>query len=92
MLEDMSADQIPEKYRLADFFSHIDMGFLNRRLAITALGPLRDQFLQRQTPGEDLMTRLRNDHLLVTMLIYIYSEFKAPALMEAMTLGKPKHV
>jgi hypothetical protein len=61
----MSAAQIPEKYRLADFFSHIDMGFLNRRLAISALGPIRNEFLQRQRSGDDHMTVLANDHLLV---------------------------
>jgi hypothetical protein len=88
----MSAQEIPEKYRLADFFSHIDMGFLNRRLAISALGPIRDDFLQRQRPGEDHMTVLANDHLLVTMLIDICSEIKAPTLAEALTLGKPKHL
>jgi hypothetical protein len=88
----MSAEQIPEKYRLADFFSHIDMGFLNRRLAISALGPIRNEFLQRQRPGEDHMTVLANDHLLVTMLIDVCSELKVPTLAEVLTLGKPKHL
>jgi hypothetical protein len=88
----MSADQIPEKYRLADFFSHIDMGFLNRRLAISALGPIRNVFLERQKPGDDHMTVLANDHLLVTMLIDVCSEIKAPTLAEALTLGVPKHL
>jgi hypothetical protein len=87
----MSADEIPEKYRLADFFSHIDMGFLNRRLAISALGPIRDDFLERQRPGGDHMTVLANDHLLVTMLIDVCTEFKVPTLAEVLTLGKPKH-
>jgi hypothetical protein len=88
----MSADKIPEKYRLADFFSHIDMGFLNRRLAISALGPIRDDFRERQRPGEDHMTVLANDHLLVTMLIDVCTEIKVPTLAEALTLGKPKHL
>src|SRR6266699_1755686 len=88
----MSADQIPEKYRLANFFGHIDMGFLNRRLAISALGPIRDDFLERQRPGEDHMTVLANDHLLVTMLIDLCTEIKVPTLAEALTLGKPKHL
>ncbi len=88
----MSADQIPEKYRLADFFSHIDMGFLNRRLAISALGPIRDVFFERQKPGSDHMTVLANDHLLVTMLIDVCSEIKVPTLAEALRLGKPKHL
>jgi hypothetical protein len=86
----MSADKIPEKYRLADFFSHIDMGFLNRRLAISALGPVRNEFLQRQKPGEDHMTVLANDHLLVTMLIDVCSRKKVATLAEVLTLGEPK--
>ena len=88
----MSADDIPEKFRLADFFGHIDMGFLNRRLAITALGPTRNEFLARQKPGEDHMTILANDHLLVTMLIDVCSALEVPTLAEALKLGKPKHL
>ena len=88
----MSADEIPEKYRLADFFSHIDMGFLNRRLAVSALGPIRDDFLKRQTPGNDHMTVLANDHLLVMMLIDVCTAIKVPPLAEVLTLGKPKHL
>jgi hypothetical protein len=74
----MSADDLPEEYRLADFFSHIDMGFLNRRLAITALGLMRSDFLKMQRPGEDHMTVLANDHLLVTMLIDVCSNLEVP--------------
>lgn len=88
----MNADQMPQQYRVEDFFSHIDMGFLNRRLAITALGPIRDAFIARQKPGNDHFTSLGNDHLLVTMLIDICSELKVPTLAEALTLGKPKHL
>ncbi|MBD1549759.1 hypothetical protein [Roseibium aggregatum] len=86
----MTAETMPAKYRVEEFFSHIDMGFLNRRLAISSLGPLRDAFIARQKPGDDHMTRLANDHLLVTMLIDICSEFKAPSLAEALTLGQPR--
>jgi hypothetical protein len=88
----MSIEQMQAKIRVEDFFSHIDMGFLNRRLAITALGPLRDEFIARQKPGDDHMTRLTNDHLLVTMLIDIYSEAKAPSIAEGLTLGQPRVV
>ena len=88
----MSTEQIPKDSRLADLFSHIDMGFLNRRLAIGALGPLREEFLRRQKPGSDHMTVLGNDHLLVTMLIDVCTEFKVPTMIEAMALGKPKHM
>lgn len=88
----MSAEEMPQKYRLEDFFSHIDMGFLNRRLAISALGPIRGEFIARQKPGTDHMTVLGNDHLLVTMLIDICSAFKVPTLAEALSLAKPKHM
>lgn len=89
----MSADQIPQDIRTKDFFHHIDMGFLNRRLSITALpGPYRQDFLMRQRAGDDHMTRLANDHLLVTMLLDACDAAKVPTLMEALTLGEPKHL
>lgn len=50
------------------------------QLGMTALGPLRDDFLRLQTPGDDHMTRLRNDHLLVQMLIDMYDHIGAPTL------------
>jgi hypothetical protein len=79
-------------YRVTDYFSHIDMGFLNRRLAITALGPIRQDFIENQRSGSDHITQLSNDHLLVTMLIDVFSTLKAPTLAEALTLGVPKHI
>src|SRR3546814_3923438 len=88
----MTADQMSSRYRVADYFSHIDMGFLNRRLAISALGPVRDNFITKQRPGSDHMTQLANDHLLVTMLIDVYSAAKAPTLADALRLGKQRHV
>lgn len=88
----MSAEQIPTEYRVADYFSHIDMGFLNRRLAISALGPIRGEFITHQRPGNDHMTQLGNDHLLVTMLIDVFSAMKAPTLADALRLGQPRHV
>ncbi len=88
----MTADQMPSEYRLADYFSHIDMGFLNRRLAISALGPVREEFIARQRPGSDHMTQLGNDHLLVTMLIDVFSAIKAPTLADAIKLSKPRHI
>jgi hypothetical protein len=86
----MSVMQLPGVIRTSDLFSHIDMGFLNRRLAISALGPLRDVFVERQKPGSDHMTVLGNDHLLVTMLIDVCTEIKAPTLAGAMAIGMPR--
>jgi hypothetical protein len=88
----MSVEQVPEKYRLADLFSHIDMGFLNRRLAITALGPIRDYFFERRKPGDDHLSVLANNHLLVTMLIDVCSKLKVPTLAQALNAGKTKQL
>ena len=88
----MTADQSPPEHRRADFFNHIDMGFLNRRLAITALGPIRNEFITRQTPGDDHFTRLSNSHLLVTLLIDVCTQLGVPTLAEALVLGKPAHM
>ena len=63
----MAASKIPDEVRCKDAFHHIDMGFLNRRLCITALPPdVRRHFIERQKPGTDHMTMLGNDHFLVT--------------------------
>ena len=88
----MTAEQMPSDLRVADYFSHIDMGFLNRRLAISALGQVRQDFIAHQRPGSDHMTQLSNDHLLVMMLIDVFSAIKAPTLAVALTLGHPRHV
>lgn len=86
----MSIHKTPDEVRVADLFSHIDMGFLNRRLAISALGPLRETYLSLQKPGEDHMTVLGNDHLLVTMLIDLCTEVRCPSLAEAVRSEKSK--
>lgn len=88
----MSVAQIPGPLRISDFFIHIDMGFLNRRLAIGALGPIKSDFLDKQKPGTDQMTVLANDHLLVTMLIDVCSALPAPPLAEVMVLGRARHL
>ena len=83
---------IPSRVRTESLFNHIDMGFLNRRLAISALGPIRDEFFTRQKPGSDHMTILANDHLLVTMLIDLCSELKVPTLAGALSEASPRKV
>jgi hypothetical protein len=86
----MGIHETPDEVRVADLFSHIDMGFLNRRLAISALGPERKNYLARQKPGEDHMTVLGNDHLLVTMLIDLYTKVGCPTLSKALRSEKNK--
>ena len=89
----MTVLDIPEGLRAEDKFHHIDMGFLNRRLCISALSSeVRQQFFERQKPGSDHMTTLANDHLLVTMLLDCCEAVGAPTLLKALTLGKPGHL
>lgn len=89
----MAVDHIPEDLRTKKIFHHIDMGFLNRRLCITALPePIRQTYLERVQPGDDHMTVLRNDHLLVTILIDVCEALKVPTLLEAIALRKPRHM
>lgn len=89
----MSIHRIPPDLRVKDVFHHIDMGFLNRRLCITALLPeIRAQYIDQEKPGFDHMTVLANDHLLVTMLLDVCHAIEAPTLLEALTLGKPKQL
>ena len=89
----MPALDIPERLRAEDKFHHIDMGFLNRRLCISALHPeARQYFTEHQKPGSDHMTVLANDHLLVTVLLDCCEAVGAPTLLKALTLGKPRHL
>ena len=84
----MTVLDIPEQLRTEDKFHHIDMGFLNRRLCISALSSeVRQQFFESQKPGTDHMTTLVNDHLLVTMLLDCCEAIGAPTLLKALTLG-----
>ena len=89
----MTALDIPQELRAEDKFHHIDMGFLNRRLCITALLPeARQHFIEHQRPGNDHMTVLANDHLLVTALLDCCEALDAPTLFEALALGRPRHL
>ena len=75
----MSVRHIPQAIRADDLFHHIDMGFLNRRLCLSALpGPIRSYYIEHAKPGSDHMTVLSNDHLLVTMLLDACDLAKAP--------------
>ena len=86
----MTAANIPQKIRAKDQFHHIDMGFLNRRLCITALLPdARQYFLEHQRPGSDHMTVLANDHLLVTALLDCCDALSSTTLLMALKRGRP---
>ena len=85
----MTALDVPKELRGKDEFHHIDMGFLNRRLCISALSDnARQLFIENQRPGTDHMTVLTNDHLLVTAVLDSCEAFGAPTLLEALSLGE----
>ena len=87
----MSANDIPSRLRTKDAFHHIDMGFLNRRLALRALpSPLSDLYIQRAEVGSDHLTQLRNNHLLVTMLEDACEELGVPSLLEVLNDNLPR--
>ncbi|WP_319532954.1 hypothetical protein [uncultured Cohaesibacter sp.] len=86
------SDLLPEEFRTSDYFNHIDMGFLNERLAITALGPLRNDYFEKRDSSTDHIALLQNRHLLVTMLIDLYRSLDVPTLLEALELNQPRHV
>ena len=92
----MTANNIPQKLRAKDKFHHIDMGFLNRRLCITAIAGMHQDalryFLDHQKPGQDHMTVLANDHLLVTTLLDCCEAAAAPSLLGALARGRPRHL
>jgi hypothetical protein len=85
----MSIAEISSDLRTKDAFHHIDMGFVNRRLCLTALGEAgRKYYAERALPRDDHMARLSNDHLLVTMLEDICEHYGAPTLLESLQLGE----
>jgi len=89
----VTAADIPARFRDGDYFHHIDMGFLNRRLCMSALmADGRALYAQHATFGDDHHTRLSNDHLLVTILIDRCEVNGTPALVEALALGQARHL
>ena len=92
----MTAKDIPTALRAADKFHHIDMGFLNRRLCIAGITGMHQEalqhFLEHQKPGNDHMTVLANDHLLVTTLLDCCEALAAPTLLGALARGRPGHL
>ena len=92
----MTANAIPTALRVADKFHHIDMGFLNKRLCITGITGMYQEafryFLEHLKPGNDHMTALTNDHLLVTTLLDCCEAVAAPTLLEALGRGGPRHL
>lgn len=86
--EPMSVHDISSDIRTGDFFYTIDMGFLNRRLCMSALPRmLQDNYIQNQKPGNDPMTIRANDRLLLNMLLDVCRQLSVPTLLKALELG-----
>ena len=84
----MGANEIPKDLRIRDFFHHIDMGFLNRRLCMTALPrDVRVGYSAQIRHGSEPLVVLANDHLLVTTLLDVCAAHNVPTLLEALELG-----
>ena len=92
----MTATDIPRDLRAEDKLHHIDMGFLNRRLCIAGITGMHPEafqhFLEHQKPGNDHLTVLANDHLLVTTLLDCCEALAAPTLLGALARGRPRHL
>jgi len=89
----MSLEQIAGEVRRQDYYQHIDMGFLNRRLCLSALPPdVRELYFHEALPGTDHLSILRNDHRLVTMLLDVCDILEAPTLLEALARGKQRQI
>ena len=87
----MSVAEIPGKLRTKDEFHHIDPGFLNRRLCITALFPeVREKLMDRLKSEDNNLVRLANHHELVTALLDCCEALSVPTLLGAIRLGKPR--
>ena len=89
----MTALEIPAELRTTDKFHRIAVGFLNRRLCMSALLPeARERFQEYQRTGSDHLTVLANQHLLVTTLLGCCEAVEAPTLLEALNLGETRHL
>lgn len=87
----MSIEKLPAEMRQSDYFHHIDMGFLNRRLCLSELpNEIRLDYIDNIKSGTDHFTVLANDHLLVTILLDVFNEFQVPTLLQALAHGKTR--
>lgn len=85
--------EVPADLRVKDVFHHIDMGFLNQRLCLSAIGQKgREIFAAKRDPGQGHMAKLGNNHLLVTMLLDLCDAVEAPTLHEALTRVESKYL
>ena len=85
--------KIPEHLRCEDEFHHIDAGFVNERLCHQAISLGGRKWVINQSVSEDLpIHKFHNRHILVTALLDCCEAYGAPTLLEAINVGRPRHV
>ena len=89
----MAVDDLSESLRTSDKFHHIDPGFVNQRLCLSALHPPFHEYVSSQFRDERTnLDRTVNCNLLVTALLDCCEAVGVPTLLEAIRLGKPSHL
>lgn len=89
----MMHKDVPADLRVKDAFHHIDMGLVNKRLCLSAIGDDgRRIYSEQKDPGTGHMAVLGNNHLLVTMLLDLCDAVKAPSLHEALIIVESKYL
>lgn len=84
----MPFDKLSADQRSLSPHHHIDPGFLNRRLCFSTFAPwLREQFNRFRMLGDDHMTLLSNDHLLVLLVLTASNQGEVPSLGEVLGRG-----
>ena len=87
------AFSIPDHLRCEDEFHHIDAGFVNQRLCLTAIPPEgREWVVDHSRPVVIPLDETYNRHILVTALLDCSEAYGAPTLLEAINAGRPCHV
>lgn len=72
---------------------HIDAGFINRRKCISVFGrPYADLFNKMRYPGDDHMSRLMNDHLMIHLALAACKVMNVPSLLECMQDPRPRQL
>lgn len=72
---------------------HIDAGFINRRKCFTVFGrTYAEAFESRRHPGDDHLSVLMNDHLLIHLALEQCCQQQVPTLAESLNDPKPRQL
>ena len=87
----MAVHDISFDTRTGDLFYTIDLGFVNRRLCMSVLPrSIQDFYHENQKLGNDQLTVLANDRLLINLLLDVCRHRDVPTLPEVLALGETK--